>query len=99
MHRATHIGRESCLLLEQIGGQPAKPTVHYIPTTFVQRESSGSNLFSRINRWKSPTISSGSLWQASLSKELVRVLLPALPLNQILQRRKSGLKWTSWYSF
>ncbi|MBI9049695.1 MAG: substrate-binding domain-containing protein [Anaerolineaceae bacterium] len=80
--RSDQLGRTATsLLLEQIGGKAAEPTVHYIPTTFVQRESSGSNLLSRINQWKNPQISTGSLWQASLSKELVRVLLPALSLE------------------
>jgi hypothetical protein len=78
--RSDRLGETAArLLMDQIGGQPAEPTVHYIPTTFVQRESSGSSLLGRISQWKNPEINSGSLWKASLSKELVRVLLPALP--------------------
>jgi DNA-binding LacI/PurR family transcriptional regulator/anti-anti-sigma regulatory factor len=66
------------LLLAQMGGQPAAPTIHYVPTTFVLRESSGSSLMTHISNWTIPNIQTGPLWQVALSKELVRVLLPAL---------------------
>ncbi len=69
------------LLLAQIAGQPAGPSVDAIPTTFVERESSGSNPLTRISQWKDPEIAAGPSWQASLAKELVSVLLPALPLE------------------
>ncbi len=69
------------LLIAQIAGGPAAPTVEYIPTTFVERESSCSNLLTRISQWKDPEISPDPLWQAGLAKELVRVLLPALPVE------------------
>ncbi len=69
------------LLLAQMAGQPAAASVETIPTTFVERESSGSNLLTRISQWKNPEIAADPLWQASLAKELVGVLLPALPLE------------------
>lgn len=69
------------LLLAQIAGQPAAASVDAIPTTFVERESSGSNLLTRISQWKDPEIAADPLWQAALAKELVGVLLPALPLE------------------
>jgi len=78
--RSDQLGETAArLLIDQIAGKATEAVVHYIPTTFVQRESSGSSLLRRINQWKEPEIASGSLWQTSLSKELVRVLLPALP--------------------
>lgn len=69
------------LLLAQIAGQPAEPVTHYVPTTVVLRESSGSSLVTRLSQWTTLRIATGSLWQASLARELVRVLLPALPLE------------------
>lgn len=69
------------LLLDQIAGKPAEPSVHYIPTTFVQRESSGNNLVERIAQWTTPNIPAGPLLQPALSRELVRILLPALPVD------------------
>jgi len=69
------------LLLAQIAGQGAPSVTHYVPTIFVPRESSGNKLITQISQWTSPKIDSGPVWQASLAKELVRVLLPALPLE------------------
>ncbi|RPI33412.1 MAG: STAS domain-containing protein [Chloroflexota bacterium] len=69
------------LLVSQMAGQPVAPEMYYIPTTFVARESSGDNLIARMSQWTQPKIVPGSLWKASLSRELVRVLLPALPLD------------------
>lgn len=67
------------LLMAQIGGEPPVASVENIPTTFVPRDSSGGGM----RRVAGPTakIDAGSLWQASVSRELVRVLLPALPLE------------------
>lgn len=69
------------LLLAQMAGQTVAPESHYVPTTLVLRESSGSNLITRIAHWTRPDIATGAHWQASLANELVRVLLPALPLD------------------
>lgn len=69
------------LLLAQIAGQGKPSVTHYVPTIFVPRESSGNKLITQISQWTSPKIESGPIWQASLAKELVRVLLPALPLE------------------
>jgi DNA-binding LacI/PurR family transcriptional regulator/anti-anti-sigma regulatory factor len=69
------------LLLSQIAGQSVEAKTYYIPTTFIARESSGNSLMNRISQWILPEITPGSAWQAALSKELVRVLLPALPLD------------------
>jgi DNA-binding LacI/PurR family transcriptional regulator len=63
------------LLMAQIAGQAPAPTVVTVPTTFVQRESSCRD---HVPHWKSPDISADALWQASLARELVRVLLPAV---------------------
>ncbi len=68
------------LLLAQMTGQTVAAAKHCVPTTFVFRESSGSNLARRISQWTRPNIESGNLWQTSLSRELVHVLLPTLPL-------------------
>jgi DNA-binding LacI/PurR family transcriptional regulator/anti-anti-sigma regulatory factor len=67
------------LLLSQIAGQSVEPKTYYIPTTFIPRESSGNSLLNRISQWIVPEITPGSAWQAVLSRDLVRVLLPALP--------------------
>lgn len=69
------------LLLSQITGEPVEPKTYYVPTTIMLRESSGNSLIEQITQWTSPSIPSGPLWQATLSKELVRILLPALPLD------------------
>jgi len=66
------------LLIDQIAGQLTESAVHYIPTNFVQRESSGGSLIGQIFEWKSPEIPTDAHWQAALSKELVRVLMPAI---------------------
>lgn len=69
------------LLLDMLAGQPMEPTIYYLPTTFVLRESSGNQLVERIAQWTMPTIPPGPLWQTTLSRELVRILLPALPVE------------------
>ncbi len=69
------------LLLEQMAGQPAESAIHYIPTTFIPRESSGNSLIQRISQWNIAGLGAAPLWRAALAKELVRVLLPALPLD------------------
>jgi anti-anti-sigma regulatory factor len=68
------------ILLAQIAGEAVVGGMHYIPTMFMLRESSGVSLNQRIAGWASPDIAAGNQWQGSLAKELVRVLLPALPL-------------------
>ena len=77
--RSDKLGEKAArLLIDQIAGRPVEPSIYHIPTTFVQRELSGDGILKRAAGWKKVEIASGSLWQASLSKELVRVLLPAL---------------------
>lgn len=70
------------LLISQILGEAVEAKTHYLPTTFVQRESSGNNLIERISHFTIPSIPPGPLWQSTLSRELVRILLPALPVDQ-----------------
>jgi len=79
------------LLIAQIAGGPAAPTVDYIPTTFVERESSCSNLLTRIRNGRIRKLPR-PLWQAGLAKELVRVLLRLFRLNQILLLHMYGRK-------
>ena len=80
--RADELGAAAArLLLAQLAGQPVEPVPHYVPTTLMLRESSGSNLITRIAQWSRPNIATDAHWQASLANELVRVLLPALPLD------------------
>jgi DNA-binding LacI/PurR family transcriptional regulator/anti-anti-sigma regulatory factor len=69
------------LLLDEIAGSKSGDSVHYIPTTFVLRESSGNPLVERIAGWAAPSIPAGPLLQTALSRELTRILLPALPLD------------------
>jgi len=69
------------LLLAQMAGLPAEAKTHYIPTTFIPRESSGNSLINRISQWNIDGLGNAPLWRAALAKELVRVLLPALPLD------------------
>jgi DNA-binding LacI/PurR family transcriptional regulator/anti-anti-sigma regulatory factor len=69
------------LLLEQMAGQPAEGSILYIPTTFIARESSGNSLIQRISQWNIDGLGTAPLWRAALARELVRVLLPALPLD------------------
>lgn len=66
------------LLMAQIAGQPTTPEVVTIPVTFVERESSRQRSASPFLAWKRTAIPAGASWRASLAKELVRVLLPAL---------------------
>ena len=78
--RANELGATGArLLLAQIRGESVASQVHYIPTTIVLRESSGDNLVARLSQWAGPHLAVGSAWQAALAKELVRILLPALP--------------------
>lgn len=69
------------LLLNRMDGKAVEPAVHYIPTTFVPRDSSGNSLVERMVQWTNPDLPSGSLLPSALSRELVRILLPALPLD------------------
>jgi len=55
--------------------------MHTVPTTFVPRESSGNSLVERIAQWAKPALPTGPLLQTTLSRELVRILLPALPID------------------
>jgi len=69
------------LLLDQMAGKRVEPTMHTVPTTFVPRESSGNSLVERIAQWAKPALPTGPLLQTTLSRELVRILLPALPID------------------
>lgn len=70
------------LLLAQMAGETVEPTIHYIPTTFVARDSSSSNLLTHVSDWQATTgPDAGLAWRTELARELVRVLLPALPLD------------------
>ncbi len=69
------------LLVAQIGGQPPTPLIETIPTTFVERESSSKRLLARSASRRGSAIPVSPVWRASLAKELVQVLLPALSLD------------------
>ncbi len=69
------------LLLDQISGRPAMPLIETIPTTFVERESSSKCLFAKRASRQANPLSDTPTWRASLAKELVQILLPALSLN------------------
>lgn len=69
------------LLMDQIGGKPPAPLVETIPTTFVERESSSKRLLTRSASRRGSDIPLSPVWRASLAKELVQVLLPALSLG------------------
>lgn len=72
------------LLLSQMAGETIEPTAHYIPTTFVPRASSSNNLMTHVSDWEALNGSEvKSAWRAELARELVRVLLPALPLDAV----------------
>jgi DNA-binding LacI/PurR family transcriptional regulator/anti-anti-sigma regulatory factor len=67
------------LLLAQIAGETVAPVNHYVPTVFVPRESSGTNMIERMPQRPEPIKGSETLpWQTALAHELVRVLLPAV---------------------
>lgn len=70
------------LLLALIAGETVAQLTHYIPTNLVVRESSSVGLVARPASLRAsipqePT----ALWRNALAKDLVRVLLPALPLE------------------
>jgi len=66
------------LLIAQMGGQPLGPVVETVPTTFVERESSSKRLLTRFASYSRREIPVSPAWRASLARELVQILLPAL---------------------
>jgi DNA-binding LacI/PurR family transcriptional regulator/anti-anti-sigma regulatory factor len=70
------------MLLAQISGEGIEPKTYYIPTDFVMRESSSTRLMTPAPSVpETATPEEPASWRTTLANDLVRVLLPALPLD------------------